>query len=86
MTPSATVSANIPEEGKILGRAGAGISKSFRSSSSQAAVRRLKSCVRAALLKSVAWTLPAVRFKGAAIHGSQADGVRRLSHGFDSLE
>ena len=38
-------------------------SKSFRSSSSQAAVRRLKSCVRAALLKSVAWTLPAVRFQ-----------------------
>ena len=63
MTPSAAVSANIPEEGKIFGRAGAGTSKSFRSSSSQAAVRRLKSCVRAALLKSVAWTLPAVRFQ-----------------------
>ena len=24
--------------------------------------------------------------KEPAIHGSQADGVRRLSHGFDSLE
>ena len=52
--PDATVSANIPEDGKIFGRAEAGTSKSFRSSSSHAAVRKLKSCVRAALLKSVA--------------------------------